>query len=216
MSRLSPERSSKHSYGELYLIVGPMFGGKTQRLTYELAVHEGLDHKILLVGPECDDRDEDESIMSSGIFSTHRLTPNRLERNITEIVVKDLNEIPEKYISETDVIGIDEGQFFSGIKDTVLNWVMNLNKTVYVAGLLATSEGNMFGELYQLIPFVPSQNFIKIDAVCVDCKKELDILGVTGIRPPAWLNNCTVEKSGEVLVGSDVYTPVCLKHWTGK
>lgn len=217
------------SHGELYLIFGPMFGGKTQTLIYLLAIHEGVisvhermmslpededRHRILVIKPECDDRSDDETIEMTGNLSTHRLTPNRLgEERVKRITVSRLEDVPLSDLDKHQVIGIDEAQFFDNLKTIVLKWVITLKKRVYVSGLLATSEGTMFGEIYKLIPFVKSQNMIKIDAVCVDCVRESRD---PSSRPPAWLNNCLVEKGGDVLVGSDIYTPVCLRHWKGK
>ena len=196
--------------GELRVIFGPMFGGKTSKFTSELGVHEGIGHNILVVNHACDNRSETGEAQPSGILTSHQLTPSRLN-HVEEILVHSLKDVPIENIKHADVIGIDESQFFDDI-ELCIEWVSKLGKVVYAAGLLATSEGKMFGNFYKLLPY--AQVIKHRVAVCTICMKRLEQAGITGIRPPGIMTLCLTEKESAVMVGSDKYISSCLTHWT--
>lgn len=65
-----------------------------------------------------------------------------------------------------DVVGIDEGQFFSDIVD-FCEVLANMNKIVVVAALDGTFERKPFGNIINLIPL--AEKVSKLNAVCVYC-----------------------------------------------
>ena len=84
------------------------------------------------------------------------------------IPCEELNEhliITKKY-KEFDVIGIDEGQFFDDIVNSC-EIMAREGKNVIVAGLDATFQREVFGNLIQLIPLC--EKVKKLSAICKDC-----------------------------------------------
>ncbi len=194
--------------GRLTMIYGPMFAGKTSRLTSSLAVHEGLNHKILLISHSSDDRSSTGEASPSGILSTHRKSPGRVTA-FQECHVSSLSQVSEKFLKECDVIGIDEAQFFEDI-EIVEDWIKKYHTKIYTAGLLFTSEHKMFGNYYKLLAH--TEDPIVLTAVCTPCLAELTAVGITGILPPAHFTKCLVNKDSDVLIGSSSYIPVCRRH----
>lgn len=195
---------------DLRIIYGPMYSSKTSKLLIELAVHEGLNHSILIINYAKDNRADTGEAQASGILTSHQLTPTRLERS-SEIYVERLADVPKSLLDSVDVIGIDESQFFEDI-ELCVDWVTQLHKLVYAAGLIATSEGTMFGNFYKLIPFGTVKQRV---AVCTVCMNKLEKAGITGIRPPATMTLClSTHKTGDVMIGSSKYIAVCLDHWS--
>ena len=64
--------------------------------------------------------------------------------------VNHLSELSEDYGSY-DVVGIDEGQFFSDLQGFVLKLVECYNIKVIVAGLNVDSNRDAFGDLISLV-----------------------------------------------------------------
>jgi len=120
---------------ELVVLCGPMFSGKSAELIKELkrAPHAG--YKVLAFKPEIDKRRGTNTINSEdgGSFPA---TP-----------VKNSFEILNLVLSETDIVGIDETQFFdNGIVEVCLELV-NRGKKVIVAGLDKNFKGEPFGPM---------------------------------------------------------------------
>src|SRR5438132_13804712 len=97
------------------LITGPMFAGKSQELLNRLHLHEIVKRYILLINSTKDTRIETGEGNAAGVISTHRKNSFSLSE-CTQIAVQFLNNIDEKVIMEHEVIGIDEGQFFTDIE----------------------------------------------------------------------------------------------------
>lgn len=184
------------------LITGPMFAGKSQELLNKLHRHEIVGHSILLINSLKDNRISTGEGNAAGIISTHREDSFFL-KSAKQIAVDNLSNIEKDLISEADAIGIDEGQFFSDI-ELVIEWSIRQRKIVYVAGLMSTSEGKIFGEMYKLLPF---STLIQLSAVCEMCYKQY------GIIVDAKLTKCLQSKENIELIGSSSYIPVCLSHW---
>lgn len=185
--------------GKLVVIFGPMFASKTSTLIAYLSNYEAVKNRILLINHSSDQRD----IAKSGVLSTHRNHPSRLT-TATEIYASNLEDVDPDLIVNSDVIGIDEAQFFHSM-EPIRKWLLEMHKTIYVAGLLATSEGTVFGKFYELIPLASKIKHLK--AICDFCLKEKNV------EVEATMTLCLVEKNVEKLVGSSVYAPACLLCW---
>jgi thymidine kinase len=68
-----------------------------------------------------------------------------------------------------DVIGVDEGQFFTEIVE-FCELLANQGKTVVVSALDGTFERKPFGNIINLIPL--AERVVKLCAVCVYCTAE--------------------------------------------
>lgn len=181
-----------------------MKAGKTEMLKSSLGIHSAMNHTVLLISNNIDQRSD---IREDGILTCHNPYSSSIPDGVTQIKVKRLSDIPKKIIEEHEVIAIDEAQFFPDII-LVLDWLRDYEKTFYATGLLATSEGSMFGDFYKLIPFADKVKQLK--ACCQACQAEIKN---RHIFTPATMSKCLLPKDSEVLVGSDIYIPLCFRHW---
>lgn len=188
------------------LITGPMFSGKTQELLGKLSRHEAIGHKVLLICSTKDNRGDSGEAVQVGATTTHRKHTSGLS-NATEISVSNLEDIPQSMIINHDAIGIDEGQFFPDL-EVVITWALNNKKILYVAGLMSTSEGKLFGKMANLLPF---SKHIQLEAVCELCYKKHG-----GVFVNAMMTQCITEKLEDEMIGTSQYIPVCLRHWSPK
>jgi thymidine kinase len=162
--------------GSIEVICGSMFSGKTEELIRRLRRAEIARQRIQVFKPTIDERYSEEQLVS---HSDMRLSSQVVER---------AKDILKKLRPATEVIGIDEGQFFDrGLVD-VCNSLANRGKRVIVAGLDKDYLGKPFEPMPQLMAI--AEYIEKTLAVCMRCGK------------PA---NCTqriVENAHRVLVGS--------------
>jgi thymidine kinase len=99
-------------------------------------------------------------------------------------------------IRKSDVILINEGQFFPDLYDVVVN-MLEHKKKVYVCGLDGDFERKKFGQILDLIPMC--DKIRKLTSLCSICRD-----GTRGIF--------SMRLSGEkdqTIVGSENYMPVC-------
>jgi thymidine kinase len=101
-------------------------------------------------------------------------------------------------LRQSDVILINEGQFFEDLYSVVEDMLQN-NKRVYICGLDGDFERKKFGQMLDLIPLC--DKVTKLTSLCSQCKD-----GTPGI----FSMRLTSEKQ-QTLVGSDNYIPVCRK-----
>lgn len=192
-------------HGYLISIYGPMFASKTDYLLMLLSVRKGIGQKILIIKNILDVRPE---LATSGELSSHRDSPGKI-KGAEYVGVKYLKDISAQLINEADVIGIDEAQFFDDIT-LVFEW-LKIGKTVITAGLMFTSECKAFGNYHLLLSH--ADEVIKLDAICLKCKNEMDTHGVTGMSQSANMTKYLGVKDNDVCVGSDKYIPVCRYHY---
>lgn len=113
-------------------------------------------------------------------FSVHRLMPS-----IFEVVVD----------KECQVIGIDEGQFFSDLVP-FCQALVKRGKIVVVAALDGTFERKPFPPIVDLIPYCKKVR--KLSAICALCGEEA-----------AFTRRLNEEKKVEIIGGSDLYHANC-------
>ena len=138
----------------LKMIIGPMFSGKTTRLIE--IISEKKCRKSLSINYIKNNRyGIKENITHTGIpiETTYKVRTEKLNDII-------LNE-QFLYYKNSELIIIDECQFYSDIYSFVLNAVENDNKHVVCAGLNGDSNRNLFGNLFKLIPHVDEIEFLK-------------------------------------------------------
>jgi thymidine kinase len=106
-------------------------------------------------------------------------------------------------VATSDVILINEGQFFPDLFDFV-NILLKEGKKVYVCGLDGDFERKKFGTILDLIPLCDKVH--KLSSLCSQCKD-----GTPGI----FSMRLTNEKE-QTVVGSENYIPVCRKCYENK
>jgi thymidine kinase len=100
------------------------------------------------------------------------------------------------------VIGIDEAQFFNGLKDAVMHLVEEKGKRVLVAGLSGNYLREPFGDMIQLIPVC--DRITKLSSCCSICAKAKQI------KQAHFSHRIHSEMKKQILVGAkDEYIPLC-------
>lgn len=174
--------SSTSSCGQIQVIFGPMFSGKTTELIRRLHRYQFAKQRCLVVQYAKDVRYGYEKI------STH---DGQILPALSCINLTDLQPEAAKY----DVIGIDEGQFFPDIV-TFCNILADQGKILIVAALDGTFQKEGFGDVLNLVPL--SESVIKLNAICTNCGKEA-----------AFTRRKGLETKIEIIGGVEEYEAVC-------
>jgi thymidine kinase len=174
--------------GFLEIILGPMFSGKTTALidlyhdyNKNLNIPES---KIMVLNYTLDKRYHDN------MLSTHdlKMIPCHFIENLADVFL-----FPE--YDETEVILINEGQFFDDLYQVVNDMVTRDKKNVHICGLDGDFKRKRFGQLLDLIPLC--DNVTKFKSKCNDCGK------------PALFSHRITEERSQVSIGSSNYVPLC-------
>lgn len=171
----------------LEVITGGMFAGKTDELIRRLERHSIAKRRVALVKPNLDTR------------TTKVRTHNGKEYDSTTVGSDDIATI-KQIIEENEVIGFDEGEFFSAAVYQLLKEYeqSGTDKIFIVCGLDMDSEGEPFGIMPQLMAI--ASEITKLHAVCEHC------------FVPANISYSLVEKKAQILVGGkDKYKALCWK-----
>ena len=141
--------------GWIEVIVGSMFSGKSEELIRRLRRAQIARQKVQVFKPKIDDRYSIEQIAShSGM--THISEP-----------VMTAKELMAQIEAETQVIGIDEGQFFDMEIVDAVNELARKGKRVIIAGLDQDYTGKPFEPMPQLLSI--AEFITKTHAICVKC-----------------------------------------------
>lgn len=146
--------------GEIQLIIGPMFSGKSTELLRRIKRYKIANKRCIVFKHEWDNerlRVELKKSVSTHDDETHDAIPTA---SLTEEVNNYNNFV------NYDTIGIDEGQFFDDLA-LISDRLANLGKIVIIAALDATYEKEGFKSVLQTIPL--SECVTKLTAVCKDC-----------------------------------------------
>lgn len=172
--------------GWIEVIVGSMFSGKSEELIRRLNRARIARQRVQVFKPSIDARYSIEEIAShSG--RTHDSKPVATTREMMELIQPD-----------TQVVGIDEGQFFDMDIVAAANELAAGGKRVIIAGLDQDYTGKPFEPMPQLLSV--AEFITKTHAICVKC-------GST-----ANYSQRTVESDERVEVGaSDKYEARCRK-----
>lgn len=181
--------------GDLTLILGTMFSGKTTYLLSELSKLSGICARILYINSALD-------VRSKSAFSTHNpfLQVNEIPRNLTMIKTANLMDVN---ISDYDIVAIDESQFFPDLLEFV-SYALKSNKCLLVAGLIADSNGKKFGQIVELVPICT--DIVRLKAFCTECAK----CGTFRVASHSKRISASLDKHD--IGGVDKYTPVCRAH----
>ena len=178
--------------GYLEIILGPMFSGKTTQIIQIYNNYSYIGKQVAVINYEEDKR------YHESMLSTH---DRKMIPCISCIDIQDIwsNPLNKNYneINESDVILINEGQFFTNLSETVKDMVENNNKIVYICGLDGDFKRQKFGDLLDLIPFC--DKVTKLNSLCSQCrngKKGVFSCGITN-------------ETSQIVIGSDNYKPLC-------
>ena len=140
--------------GCIEVICGSMFSGKTEELIRRLKRAQFANQKIEIYKPAVDKRYSDMDVVSHDLHS------------IPCIPIPDAKKMLDA-AEDTQVIGIDEAQFFGENLVEVAQKLADNGKRVIVAGLDTDYMGKPFGPIPGLMAI--AEDVQKVHAICVKC-----------------------------------------------
>lgn len=146
-----------HRYdgGWIEVICGSMFSGKTEELIRRLKRAEIARQKVQVFKPALDSRYKADKVSShSGSY-------------FDAYVVNNTQEIAELLEEDTDVVAIDEVQFFDWAVAELCEQLAHQGRRVIVAGLDVDFRGEPFGPMPLLM--AQAENVAKLQAICMVC-----------------------------------------------
>jgi len=172
------------SAGWIEVIAGSMFSGKSEELIRRLRRAKIARQKVQVFKPEIDARFSDNHIVSHS------------EMRHESANIKAAKEVLAKVEPDTEVVGIDEGQFFDDDLVNVANELARRGVRVIIAGLDQDYTGKPFEPMPQLLAI--AEYITKTHAICMKCGQ------------PANYSQRTFESDERVAVGaSDKYEARC-------
>nr|XP_016502806.1 PREDICTED: thymidine kinase a-like [Nicotiana tabacum] len=178
--------------GEVHVIVGPMFAGKTTTLLKRIKSESSNGRSVAIIKSDKDTRYGLDSIVT---HDGDRL-PCWPLANLSSFKQRCGSEA----YSKLEVIGIDEAQFFEDLYDFCTEAADHDGKIVIVAGLDGDYLRRSFGSVLDIIPI--ADTVTKLTSRCELCGKRASFT----LRK-------TEETRTELIAGADVYMPVCRKHY---
>ena len=188
--------------GYLEIILGPMFSGKTSRLVEIYKQCNFCNISVAVINHCIDNRYDDELLSTHDKIKIPCIKTEKLFDVWTDCInmeeeVVDVPRTKEKIkVASSEVILINEGQFFPDLEDFVKR-LLSHNKQVYICGLDGDFERKKFGQILDLVPLCDKIH--KLTSLCSVCKN-----GNKGI----FSMRLTSEKE-QTVVGSDNYITVC-------
>ena len=141
--------------GWIEVIVGSMFSGKSEELIRRLRRAQIARQRVEIFKPVVDTRFADDHIVSHS------------EMRIESRAVKSSRELLDWVKADTEVVGIDEGQFFDQELPMICNTLAEQGKRVIVAGLDQDYLGKPFEPMPQLLAI--AEYITKTHAICMVC-----------------------------------------------
>lgn len=179
--------------GEINLYIGCMFSGKTSEIIKIVRRFKSINKKVMVLNYSEDKRYGDEQIITHDLIGVEAIMINNLE-DIFQ------NKSYKKIYDESDIICINEGQFFKGLVKFCQKSANEYNKMVYVCGLDGDYQQSKFGDILDLIPC--SENVVRLSALCKICGKK------------ACFTKRISSSDDQVLIGGqEDYIPVCRYHF---
>lgn len=169
--------------GQIQVIFGPMFSGKTTELIRRLKRYTFAMYRCLIIRYIKDNRYSEDCIASHD------------GQLLSATSCANLYDIAHT-VDNFDVIGIDEGQFF---QDSIISFaeeMANRGKIVIIAALDATFQRTEFGKILQLVPI--AESVVKLNAVCMSCFSDA-----------SFTKRTTNEQEVELIGSTDKYMSVC-------
>lgn len=184
-----------HRYdgGWIELICGSMFSGKTEELIRRLKRAEIAKQKVQVFKPALDDRYHAAKV-SSHSGSYYEAT-----------VVQDTSEIATQVGDDTDVVAIDEVQFFDWNVAELCDRLANEGRRVILAGLDMDFRGEPFGPMPLLM--AQAEAVDKLQAICMVC-------GAPASRTQRLIDGEPANYDDPVIMvgASEVYEARCRRH----
>ena len=184
-----------HRYdgGWIELICGSMFSGKTEELIRRLVRAEIARQKVQVFKPMLDNRYKADQVSSHG-GSYYQAT-----------VVQSSGEIAALIEETTDVVAIDEVQFFDWTIAELCERLANKGRRVILAGLDMDFRGEPFGPMPLLM--AQAEAVDKLQAICMVC-------GAPASRTQRLIDGQPAKYDDPIIMvgASEVYEARCRRH----
>lgn len=183
----------KHYTGQIEVICGSMFSGKTEELIRRVRRAIIAKQTVQVFKPQIDDRYGIEQVTSHN------------GQNVKAVPLPKAALILEKLNAGTTVVAIDEAQFFDESIIPTVEILANRGIRVLIAGLDTDFRGEAFGKMPELM--CRAEEVTKLRAICVVC-------GDHASRTQRLVNgNPAYYDDPVILVGAqESYEPRCREH----
>jgi thymidine kinase len=177
-----------------------MFAKKSTRLIEELNTLSDIGIKCLFINHS--DHGDRQTTSGDVYISTHHSQYSGLHHTTQKHMVNSLAKVN---VEPYEAVGIDEGQFFNDLNETVRNWVFQKGKIVIIASLEGDSEMKPFGQAHDLECICEQVNVVRLTAFCDTCIKQKKLVNAS-------FTICTAGKNQQKLTGgADVFSPACME-----
>ncbi|HLE61498.1 MAG TPA: thymidine kinase [Pyrinomonadaceae bacterium] len=150
-----PTHHSRSGAGWIEVIAGAMFSGKSEELIRRLRRAKIARQKVQVFKPEIDSRFSNEHIVSHS------------EIRHESSNVRSVAELLARLQPDTEVVGIDEAQFFDNALVDVANQLAQRGVRVIIAGLDQDYTGKPWEPMPQLLAI--AEYITKTHAICMKC-----------------------------------------------
>lgn len=179
-----PTHHSRPNVGWIEVIAGSMFSGKSEELIRRLRRAKIARQKVQVFKPEIDSRYSQDHIVSHS------------EMRHESANIRSAAEVLAKVDADTEVVGIDEGQFFDNALVGVATELAGRGIRVIIAGLDQDYTGKPWEPMPQLLAV--AEYITKTHAICMKCGQ------------PANYTQRTFDSEERVAVGGgDMYEARC-------
>ncbi len=172
--------------GWIEVVTGSMFSGKSEELIRRLRRAIIARQRVQVFKPALDDRFASAQVVSHSKW--------RLEAQC----VARAADIEAALDPRTEVVGVDEAQFFDTDLVRSCNHLADLGKRVIVAGLDMDFRGQPFGPMPELLAI--AEEVEKVHAICARCGAEA-----------SYTQRLTTAQEQVVVGASDIYEARCRK-----
>jgi thymidine kinase len=184
-----------HRYdgGWIEIVCGSMFSGKTEELIRRLVRAEIAQQKVQVFKPKLDNRYQADKVSShSGTY-------------FEATVVENATEIAQHLKANTNVVAIDEVQFFDWTVAELCEKLANEGRRVILAGLDMDFRGEPFGPMPLLM--AQAEGIDKLQAICMVC-------GSPASRTQRLIDGRPAHYDDPVIMvgASEVYEARCREH----
>jgi thymidine kinase len=176
--------AARNKVREFVIFTGPMWSGKTTRLTAAVERHKIRRTDVLCFKPDIDGRYSNNSIVThsgSRMDAVSVSTGDQIIRHVENL--------------RPEVIAVDEAFMIEGCANALIE-VFRRGVSVYVSSIELSANLKSFNEIEKMMPF--ATRIEKCSAVCVKCGDD------------AALTHRRVPSLEEISVGgADSYEPMC-------
>lgn len=174
--------------GNIEVICGSMFSGKTEELMRRIKRAEFARQRVKIFKPSVDKRYSETKVVSHDLKAVPCVSLTKADHILEES--KDI-----------DVVCIDEAQFFDMDLIDICQKLANKGLRVIVAGLDMDFEGEPFGSIPGLCAI--ADHVTKLHAICVKCGNLAQ-----------FSHRLTLSKQRIMLGEKELYEPLCRKCFT--